>query len=66
MFKFDFDIDDAEDIDGIDGLEGITSANNITQPGPDPSPEMLEPFSEISLTQLVRANDLFHQEASNP
>jgi len=56
MFKFDFDIDDAEDIDGLEYL-GITLPNskNTMQPRLDSSPEVLEPFSEISLTQLVRA-----------
>lgn len=56
MFKFDFDIDDAEDISGLEHL-GIIPPNskNTIQPQPDPSPEVLEPFSEISLTQLVRA-----------
>jgi len=56
MFEFDFDIDDAEDIDGLEHL-GITPLNskNTIQPRSDPSPEVLEPFTEISLTQLVRA-----------
>jgi hypothetical protein len=53
MFKFEFDIDDAEDIDGLEHLR-ITPTNTI-QRGSDPSLEVLEPFSEISLTQLVRA-----------
>ena len=50
MFKFEFDIDDAEDIDGLEHLE-ITPPNTIQHP----SQEALEPFAEISLTQLVRA-----------
>ena len=56
MFKFDFDIDDAEDISGLEHL-GITPPNikNAIQRRSDPSSEVLEPFSEISLTQLVRA-----------
>jgi len=68
MFTFQFDIDDAEDTDGIGGLEGITTSNieNVNRHGSNPSPEMLEPFSELSLNQLVRAHDLFHQEVSNP
>ena len=53
MFKFDFDIDDAEDMDGFEHL-GITSPNSKNTMS-DLSPEVLEPFSEISLTQLVRA-----------
>ena len=50
MFKFDFNVDDADDT-----LE-ISSTSEI-QPLPldGPSPE-LEPFAEIHIDQLVRAN----------
>jgi len=67
MFKFDFDIDDAEYTDGLEYL-GITPPNskNTTRHGSDPSQEVLEPSSEISLTQLVRATMSSTKEYRNP
>ncbi|KIM42252.1 hypothetical protein M413DRAFT_70611 [Hebeloma cylindrosporum] len=51
MFKFEFDIDDAENIDGLEHFASPKCKNTTS----DPSPEVLEPFSEISLTQLLDA-----------
>ena len=53
MFKFNFDIEDAEDIDDlvsaseIDNLEPAQGSQNI-------SDSDLEPFTEHTLNQLVR------------
>lgn len=56
MFKFDFNIDEADDLDGALDL-GISSTSRI-QPLPVDKPK-LEPFAEILIDHLVRATDLF-------
>lgn len=52
MFKFDFDIDDADDADEFLPL-GIEHNDAQIQPKMVSSTK-LEPFSEVSLSQLVR------------
>ncbi len=56
MFKFDFDIDDAEEFDEIAGVKGSES----DQATSDDEALVLEPFSELPIQQLVR--DSFRQQ----
>ena len=50
MFKFDFDIDDADDLEHI-------SPTSKVQPLPSDNPSLdLEPFTEILIDHLVRLN----------
>lgn len=52
MFKFDFDLQDAEE---LDILNLGTAATNTESQAPIDGGPVLEPFSEVSVTQLVRA-----------
>lgn len=52
MFKFDFDLEDAEEVD-ILNLE--TLATNAENKKPVDEALALEPFSEVLITPLVRA-----------
>lgn len=62
MFKFDFDIDEADDLDGFLDLE-IPQL----QPLPlDKSSLELEPSTEILIDHLVRANQLLHSNHPTP
>jgi len=53
MFKFDFNIDDTDDLDGSLGISSMSKRQPL--PSDEPSPE-LEPFTEILIDHLVRAN----------
>ncbi|KAF8962313.1 hypothetical protein BDZ97DRAFT_1662958 [Flammula alnicola] len=50
MFKFDFDIEDAED---LENLLDVGVESNKAQESLSSGPPVLEPFSEISLQQLL-------------
>lgn len=60
MFKFDFDIDDAEEFDEI---TGVKASEPIQATAGDEAP-VLESFSELPIHQLVR--DLFRQQQLRP
>jgi len=57
MFKFDFDIDDAEDIDEALNLEDHPKDAKAAQP-PGHNVTPLEPHREVPIHQLVRAQSL--------
>lgn len=59
MFKFDFDIDDAEDFEDIAGLKATEPTPVASEDAPS-----LESFSELSIQQLVR--DLFSHQPTPP
>lgn len=52
MFKFDFDIEDAEDLDVLHPKPTATKAQGEE---PIDATLVLEPFSEVPIKQLVRA-----------
>ena len=53
MFKFDFNIEEADDVEEILNL-GPEPVSPVDQPKLQNAPTKFEPFSEISLSHLVR------------
>lgn len=60
MFKFQFDIDEADDAQEIlnIGIESIKLDESSESMATETTSSELEPFSEISLKKLVRDNTL--------